>query len=430
MVCATRLERSPYRRASRTKAPCRAHRHSSPSSEALAALNDVVTVLRKRDLGTLRELVAPRTSEATAAGAVKKPSPSGRLQRAGYREGGVLVDFADVFDLGTRRMLPGNLLRRSQVLSAMRQPGGGYLVRQKITAKSGEEGTVLWEISASNRLVSCTEEVSGASESSGASGASSDSCVADASHPRNGPDAILSTYMTAMRRSDFIGAQEFTAWNHALYDGLDLHDIQGGRFAPAYRTRTEAFFAVENAGDTSAPYFSIPHCEEWIFADGVLVDQQRTVREVVVRAGRGGRGRSEWVHWAFELCICRSNVGIGLDTRHTHTHTLSLVLRASLVLPPGVLGRGCPQTPARSMIDRSINPSFHISFMLQSPVEASNGAHQTAPTWSSRPARKTTTRGRCRRCRQSVRYSPSARTPRTPPTRRRRPPSRPQTPRG
>ena len=388
MVCATRLKLS---RASRTKAPCRAQQR--PSSEALAALNDVVTVLRKRDLGTLRELVAPRTSEATAAGAVKKSSPSGRLQRAGYREGGVLVDFVDVFDLGTRRMLPGNLLRRSQVLSAMRQPGGGYLVRQKITAKSGEEGTVLWEISASNRLVACTEEVVGAS------GASSDSCVADASHPRNGPDAILSTYMTAMRRSDFVGAQEFAAWNHALYDGLELQGIQGGRFAPAYMTRIKAFFAVANAGDTPAPYYSIPHCEEWILADGVLVDQQRMAREVVVRVGRGGRGRSEWIHWAFELCICRSNVGIGLDTRLalalssslSSSLSLSCVLRASLVFPPGVLGRGRPQTPARSMIgrsaDRSIRSSIHTSFMLQSPVgaskaskasKASSGPQQTA----------------------------------------------------
>ena len=280
-------------------------KHSSHREDALQALNDVVTVLRKKDLVALRRMVAPSAAVSSAG----RPKSS-RLGRVGYREGGVLVDFTDVFDLGSRRLLPSNLLRRSQVLSVMERPsraGDGndfsHLIRQKVTAKSGEEGILLWELSASKKLVSCVE-TSRIEEAS----------YLRHSHPRNSPDVVLASYLALIQRNDFVGSQEFTGFQ-SVYEGLDLSGL--GRFDGEYRTRLEAFFS-RDASDVSAskggvPYSALARCDEWVFAEGVLLDQHHMVREVVVRVGDG-----DWAHWAFELSLSVSNNGCWVITAVRH----------------------------------------------------------------------------------------------------------------
>ncbi len=256
--------------------------------EALDALNGVLTSLRKNDLPALRRYLEKRENLASPpfAGSV---GGSGLLQQYGYREGGVLMDFTDIFDLTSRRLLPSNLLRRSKVLSIIRYEQGheqsGHLVRMNVTAKSGEEGIVMWRLSSSNRLISCV----GSNEAG-------EKCTTVV-HPRHSPDAVLDAYMRAMKEKNYVGAHEFCAWSPGLYDGLDSTSL-GGRYDPAYRDALAGFFSDTQ---TAAPYHVLARGGEWLLADGVLLDQSRMVREVVVRVGPG-----EWAHWGVELAIGRN----------------------------------------------------------------------------------------------------------------------------
>ncbi len=140
----------------------------------------------------------------------------------------------------------------------------------------------MWRLSATNRVVSCV--------GSNDKGVNCTTVV----HPRHSPDAVLDAYMRAMTEGNFFGAQEFCAWNPGLYDGLDLTSL-GGRYDPAYRQALAGFFT-----DTTrtVPYYTLASSDEWLLVDGVLLDQARMVREVVVRVGPG-----EWGHWGVELAI-------------------------------------------------------------------------------------------------------------------------------
>mmetsp|Transcript_4595 Transcript_4595/g.13027 ORF Transcript_4595/g.13027 Transcript_4595/m.13027 type:complete len:322 (+) Transcript_4595:768-1733(+) len=253
---------------------------SSGQDQALQALNDVMTCLRKNDLAALRRWLEPR-EDVAAAYSTGGGKGSGLLQQYGYQEGGVLMDFKDTFDLTSRRLLPSNLLRRSRVLSTI-QGQSGYLVRMSVTAKSGEEGSVMWRLSSANRVVSCV----GSDET--------DENCTTVVHPRHSPDAVLHAYMREMTARNFFGAQEFCAWNPRLYDGLDLTSL-GGRYNPAYRESLAGFFA-----DTTraVPYHTLANSDEWLVTDGMLLHQARMVREVVLRVGPG-----EWKTWGIELAI-------------------------------------------------------------------------------------------------------------------------------
>jgi hypothetical protein len=279
-----RVTRRPGRRSTWVSCSDALHR-SSGRDKALQALNSVLTSLRKNDLPALQRLLESG-EDAAAASSADRGKGSGLLQRYGYREGGVLAEFSDVFDLSSRRLLPSNLLRRSQVLSTIRYQQGhgqsGYLVRMNVTSKSGEEGTVMWRLSATNCVVTCV-----------GSNDSSENGITVV-HPRHSPDAVLNAYMRAMTEKNFVGAQEFCAWNPGLYDGLDLSSL-GGRCDPAYRDALDGFFSNTMS---AAPYHTLANSDEWLLADGVLLDQNRMVREVVVRVGPGA-----WAHWGVELAI-------------------------------------------------------------------------------------------------------------------------------
>ena len=103
-----------------------------------------------------------------------------------------------------RRVNPnriGALDERDVIQKGYDQQNDGYFVRMHVTAKSGEQGTVLWALSGSNRVVSCVESKEDGGEQ----------CTTV--HPRHSPDAVLAGYMAAMQGKNFVSSQGFCAWN-------------------------------------------------------------------------------------------------------------------------------------------------------------------------------------------------------------------------
>jgi hypothetical protein len=261
-------------------APVPLRARAVPREHALDALNEVVTMLRKNDLVSLRGVVSPVSERSS-----DRLKPASRLREL-YEEGGTLVEFRDVFDLGSRRLLPSNLLRRSRVLSAFPSHEGGYMVRMSVTSKSGEEGTVLWTLDGDGKLVSCTE----------CQGESADGGACTTVHPRHGPDSVLEGYRIAMGNKAYLSAQEFCYGS--VYAGVELPRGEAtSRFDPAYRKALEEIFEGPNAS-----FSSIASGDEWVLGDGVLLEQTRMVRAVLIRVAPG-----TWCHWAFSLSVSPMN---------------------------------------------------------------------------------------------------------------------------
>ncbi|GFR53200.1 hypothetical protein Agub_g15949, partial [Astrephomene gubernaculifera] len=136
-----------FRPQRRTLQVCCLHKAlRQPSSGPITAPADVVyeclTLLRRPDL----ESLAPFFPAGT------RSDPRGP-QRAELRVGGEVVQevgplagCSGFMDTAARRVLPGHLLRRCRVLSAVQLGAGRSSLRVAVTGCSGEETVLVWHL--------------------------------------------------------------------------------------------------------------------------------------------------------------------------------------------------------------------------------------------------------------------------------------------
>jgi hypothetical protein len=152
----------------------------------MAAPQDVLqhclTLFRKADMAGLRQYLPDSCSEAIGAagssGASPVPVPVGPWLQV-VEQGAPLAPLAGLLDVGARRVLPGHLLRRSQVLSTLRPSPTTFQQRVALTACTGETSIFDWHL----RWHSDADS----------SSATDDGCTSDS----NGPTAAAATAAAA-----------------------------------------------------------------------------------------------------------------------------------------------------------------------------------------------------------------------------------------
>lgn len=110
---------------------------SAGPAEPEDVVQHCLTLFRKEDVASLAPFLPPGAGESEG-----RHSVGG----ADVREQGSLAPLGGVLDVGARRVLPGNLLRRSQVLSSLRLGAGDVLLRTAVTASTGEEAVLRWRL--------------------------------------------------------------------------------------------------------------------------------------------------------------------------------------------------------------------------------------------------------------------------------------------
>ncbi len=93
--------------------------------------------------GSSSSISSPTSSRA--AGSRRAP-PALRDPWLAVPEAGPLAALAGVLDVGARRVLPGHLLRRSQVLATLRPAPGVFQQRVSLTACTGETSVFDWQL--------------------------------------------------------------------------------------------------------------------------------------------------------------------------------------------------------------------------------------------------------------------------------------------
>ena len=241
-----------------------ASRYSQPAK----VVEDAVTLFRKNDMVGLKSLVD--VSED--------------------------VDVSSVFDVGSRRLLPSNLLRRSLVLSVLPVSNDSYQIRMNISSKSGEQGVLVW------RVGNVSEEKGWLIERVWREQEHDQENVPVTLHPRYSPESIIRAYIDSMGRRDYIHAHGFCHGvpYDELLDVLDGLGYQKERMLnsflfctdPVAREALEEFLMSESFG-------CIIYHKEFVFGHASLVDQRHMVQEVVLKDDRDG----DWKHVMFHISI-------------------------------------------------------------------------------------------------------------------------------
>lgn len=246
---------------------------------------EVLTLLRKNNVRAVSKVLAKSQSKTAIISS----------RDAVYRDNSVLSDHCDVFDVGSRRVLPSNLLRRSQVLSVLPMPGiDSHIchVRTKVCSKSGEEGVILW------KMISGEDVKDWRISSARLEDVFDD--VPSTLHPRYSPESIIRAYLLAMKKQEYVQAQYFC--HGIVFDGL-LEELSArGSYSgndmmlfmePTFRECMEALVS-------RASHCRLVDHGEWIWGEGLLSDQQHMIQEVVIK---GKNPRSDWQHWLFHIGI-------------------------------------------------------------------------------------------------------------------------------
>jgi hypothetical protein len=240
------------------------------------ALDLLLTLFRKGDLAALAPLVA-------------RSGGGGALTRVGGREvaeAGALAALAAVLDVGARRVLPGHLLRRSQALSALALGPDRWAARTALTACTGEEAVIEWQ------LVRRPPADAGAAAPSGAwvlesaarsadgnDGSAGGAAPPAAPHQRLGPEVAALAQLAALGHGDVLAAAR---WN--LLAGRLCGAAPGALGA--------ATSAVQAAG--WAAFLERPPCAALVGHAGArlgaaaLASQRTQLQEVRVAPAGGG----------------------------------------------------------------------------------------------------------------------------------------------
>ncbi|KAK9817156.1 hypothetical protein WJX72_010503 [[Myrmecia] bisecta] len=158
------------------------------------------------------------------------PPRDGNAQTAGSghrtgQEQGPLAPLSSIFDVGARRVLPGHLLRRSQVLSSLQLGPGRYQQRIALTACTGEEAVFVWTLAAvDGGWLVCAVQRDPAT----------DWPLPAMPHPRASPEAVVHAQLAAIQSGDIPAAAKFMHWPHQTGNGpwsLQHHQQRLAAFA-------------------------------------------------------------------------------------------------------------------------------------------------------------------------------------------------------
>lgn len=171
---------------------------------------ECLTVLRKGDLSLLRPWLSDDSIEECT---------SKTLIVGGYAvdEASPFVGCTQVMDAAARRVLPGHLLRRCQVLSSI-QIGPSCIQRVLITACSGEECIFRWVMSqlkdGSWRVDSIHRDTLQDEDPE---------TLPSRPHPRVSPEAVIRAQLAALQQGDVAGASRYNLWGRATSGGSEVH---------------------------------------------------------------------------------------------------------------------------------------------------------------------------------------------------------------
>jgi len=110
-------------------------------------------------------------------------------------------------DVSARRVLPGNLLRRSRVLSAIRPNSLTYHTRVSVTGCAGEEVVLFWRLGKGEHGAWHVESV--ALDAEWCRGAAAGPSGVSLPHPRLPPEAVVIAQLRALRDGDAAAAEAF-----------------------------------------------------------------------------------------------------------------------------------------------------------------------------------------------------------------------------
>ncbi|KAL4447546.1 hypothetical protein ABPG75_004765 [Micractinium tetrahymenae] len=322
-------------------------------TEPADVLQHCLALFRKADLQALQQYLpdsyaatltdsgpAPDASSAAASSAAgasgSSSSSSGGSSRAGSSraplvprepwlavpEAGPLAALAGVLDVGARRVLPGHLLRRSQVLSTLRPAPGVFQQRISLTACTGETSVFDWQLAwhpegddgeaeggggGSSRGSDGSSSSSSSSSSDGSSSSSSSSSwqpgaagrgrwviesvrrdpscdlpLPTTPHPKAAPEAIVRAQLVALQQGDVFGASCFSM--HA----------RPGRGLISRRTSLVSHHDALRTLLQREPYGLLLRHAVVQLGPAVLPTQREMLQEVAVMAADGASARFLW----------------------------------------------------------------------------------------------------------------------------------------
>lgn len=256
-------------------------------------VKEAVVCLRSSDIQAMESLVL--SEDACDSSPSRRP---GRIHIG--EDGGLLVSLKRVFDVGSRRLLPFNLLRRSQVLSVLSLDTDTCQIRTKISSKYGEEGILVWNVERHGntwRIVHVSRE-------------DTDGCLPTTLHPVYSPESVIRAYLNWMEKKDYVQAHQLCEgipFASMMMGPVQSHSVALSFLEPEQRALLDSFF------DEHESYRCIVDHREYVFGDAVLIDEQCMVQEVVIR-DRGGA----WWHAAFELSIKQHHGCWSIDNVRMH----------------------------------------------------------------------------------------------------------------
>ena len=223
-----------------------------------------LTALRKNSLNNIPAIIC--TSEV-----VPKNYRSERLL---MEDGSMLSPYAHIFDVGARRLLPRNLLRRSRVLGALPSESGRYQIRMAVTSKSGEEGVLVWELanrsSSAAKAMWCLERVVREREEH-------TTPLPTTPHPRVSPESILLSFLKHIRELDVTQALSFCVGN-PIMDAISQHQqspLSSLDISLDPEKRKDLLEALE-----LYPYCVLKSYTEIVLGEGLLLNQRHMVQEI------------------------------------------------------------------------------------------------------------------------------------------------------
>lgn len=272
---------------------------------AVQAVQDALTLLRKNDIDTLYDtLLDHQTRHMDDVPEQRKDSIESIKSVHGnvlYVDGSVLARHCDVFDVGARRLLPSNLLRRSQVLSVLPIPAVLddvmiCCVRTKISSTSGEEGIIMWTLVHRDELAGWRVT---SANIEGPNALLQENDLPGTLHPRYSPESIIQAYLIAIKNGEYVHAQSFC-------NGIVFSELQNELQARGYLKNESSMLFLEatskacfDAITSRYPHRCFLENGECVWGKGLLLDQKHMVQEIAIV----GQSSPEWHHWLFHTSI-------------------------------------------------------------------------------------------------------------------------------
>lgn len=237
-------------------------------------------LFRKADLPSLAPYLSNQFHQSTNT--TLTPPPTSTLLQS-VQESGPLASLAPLLDVGSRRVLPGHLSRRSQALGIFRSEDTFYQ-RCFVTACTGEQATLLWKLeyrssSSENEdgrwcIASITTRQNYEEEEY-----NNDDNSVSTPHPRYSPELVITSQLAALRHNNIFQAASFNCWGAARLlssKSSDNHDSGGGTEGVGFGIHYKLMLEMIENGN----YKALINHDTARLLDAVLPTQRHMVQHV------------------------------------------------------------------------------------------------------------------------------------------------------